>query len=203
MKNTLLNPVSEMDTKSPERQKEELLKNDKYKGLPEVEALKEQEQKEKQKQQKNKDNSKPASTTNPKESIEANEESKTSNETVPEVIPSKVQLENQLQEKLTALKSEYNAKLNQLLASAKAEYKQVKSGEKEVSVSKLAKNYLNLGNAMEAECDARVYASIAYTENMLKKYNYDTSIIKEARQTYQNTKEERRQRLLDKLLNYI
>jgi hypothetical protein len=178
--NYLFNPVSELDKATTEKQQEIILSNDQYIELPEVKELKQQ--------------------------LEAKHAGKGVNwpQTADsDSVLTKAEIESQLQQKLNNLQGEYNGKINGLLSSARSEYVQVKSGSKSGSVGSLAKKYMNMGKALEAECDARVYAAIAYAENELAQYNYKSNIPEQARKTYKQSKDERRVQLFDKLASYL
>ena len=108
-------------------------------------------------------------------------------------------IENQLRQKLSALQSEYNGKLAGLIASAQKEYRQAQAGQKEVSKKELLQKYMNLADSIESQCDARVYAAIAYTENELAEYGYQSTVPEQARKIYQESKKERRKQLLNRL----
>lgn len=175
--NNVINSQSDLDKKSAEEQKKELLTNEEFKNLPEVVALEEQVS-----QMEKKD-----STTTPK------------NANTNKSIPSQSNIENNLKEKLQSLQSEYNGRINGLVATAKKEYQQIQSGQKTESKTELAKKYVNMANGLETQCDARVYAAIAYAENQLQQYGYQSNYPEQARNVYQQTKKERRKQLLSKL----
>lgn len=111
---------SDLDAKSSEQQKQELLTNEKYKDLPEVIALKQQVN-----EAENKGDELSKGTSNRK--------------------TSQAEIENNLKQKLAALQGEYNGKLGGLIGSAKSEYMQIKSGKKSGSTSELASKYLGQG----------------------------------------------------------
>lgn len=168
-----LNPKSAMDAKTKEEQKQELLNNDRYKDLPEVKELRQQ----------------------------TNELEKSGNQPpnggAGQV--SQAEIENNLRQKLASLQGEYNSRINGLIASAKQEYIQIATGQKSGSKSALARKYLGLANQLEAECDARVYAAIAYAEEQLAMYGYHSNVTDQARAAYQQAKKARRQYLMSKL----
>lgn len=170
----ILDGQSDLDAKSLEEQKEELVTGKEFQNLPEVIELKKQEAELQQ-------------AAPEKESLDKKN------------TPSKEEIENNLKQKLSALQGEYNGKLGGLIASAKGEYRQIASGQKSGSKSQLAEKYLGLAKSLEAQCDARVYAAIAIAENDLQKYGYRSDIMGNARQEYQQQKKERRRQLLSKL----
>ncbi|KJS15185.1 MAG: hypothetical protein VR69_14965 [Peptococcaceae bacterium BRH_c4b] len=173
MNNYVLNAKSDLDSKTAKEQ--ELLSSDKFKDLPEVKALKQQ--------------------------VDHLHEDSSGNNVLdnkaPNPIPSRQDIEKNLRKKMTALQSEYNGRLNGLISQAKSEYVQAKKEKKKISNSQLAQKYMGLAEGVEAECDARAYAVIAYAENELTRYNYSAGIADEARKAYQQAKSQRRIDLLD------
>lgn len=177
-----------MDSKTKDEQKNELLTKKEFSDLPEVQALKEQE-----KELKNGD----ALDAKAGQGVPSSDNKNTAQVTNDNSI--KADIENRLKQKLSSLQGEYNANISGLIASAKKEYTQIASGQKSGSKAALAQKYLGLAQGLEAQCDARVYAAIAYAENELQEYGYQSSVPEQARQAYQQQKKERRQQLLNKL----
>ena len=173
----IINAKSELDKKSKQEQTAEILNNQEFENLPEVKELKQQVNQFDQQ----KDDVSGAKVN------------------APGGVPSQADIENKLKQKLAALQSEYNGKISGLLAAARKEYSQIQSGQISVSKRELAEKYIGLAESIEAQCDARVYAAIAYAENELIGYGYQSSVPGEARQVYQSTKSERRKQLLSKL----
>lgn len=174
-----LESESNLDSKSAEKQEEVLLTSEEFKDLPEVIALKQQVQE-----------------TNGKDETAAQMEGVKG---TLETVPSQSDIESNLKQKLSSLQAEYNGRLAGLISAAQNEYKKLETGQVKESKIELAKKYITLADGLESQCDARVYAAITYAENELTRYGYDTGIAEEARKHYQQTKKERR----NKLLNYI
>lgn len=173
----IINAKSELDKKSKQEQTAEILNNQEFENLPEVKELK---------QQVNQFDQQKDDVSGAKGNA-------------PDGVPSQADIENKLKQKLAALQSEYNSKISGLLAAARKEYSQIQSGQISVSKRELAEKYIGLAENIEAQCDARVYAAIAYAENELIGYGYQSSVPGESRQVYQSTKSERRKQLLSKL----
>ena len=89
--------------------------------------------------------------------------------------------------------------MNALVGRAKAEYIQLRSGNSKVELKALADKYIAMGNSLEAQCDARVYAAIAYAENQLEYFNHKSSVPGQARQQYLREKAQRRKNLLNSI----
>ncbi|GAB6179477.1 hypothetical protein JCM14036_07960 [Desulfotomaculum defluvii] len=184
----VLNGTSELDTKTGEEQKTELLTKEEFAALPEVQELKEQEEQLERVGVMEAGSGQAGASPGNKSTAQASD-----------AAPSKADIENRLKKKLVSLQGEYNGKLEGLIASAKGEYHQIVSGQRKGSKSALADKYLNLAQGLEAQCDARVYAAIAFAENELQEYGYQSSMPEQARQTYQQQKKERRKQLLSKI----
>lgn len=175
-----INSASELDSKTPEQQEEALVSSEEFKDLEEVSALKEQ-----------------VELMEDGKGAVAVTESAASDSVV--TVPSKTSIENGLRAKLIALQSEYTGKLNRLVGQAKAEYVQICSGKTRIGLDELARKYISIGSALESQCDARVYAAIAYAENQLVYYNYESSIPNQAREQYQTAKAQRRKAMLSSI----
>ncbi|MEW6698380.1 MAG: hypothetical protein ACOY35_02245 [Bacillota bacterium] len=171
----ILNAESDLDKKSKQEQTAEILSKEEFKELPEVKELKQQM-----------DNS---------NSQEAGSKEGDNSDT----IPSQKDIEKSLEQKLESLQGEYNSKINGLLAAARKEYTQIQTGQNSGSKTELAQKYLNLADGIEDQCDARVYAAIAYAENELAQYGYESDTPQKAREIYQQQKKERRKQLLSKI----
>lgn len=170
----ILNAESDLDKKSKQEQTAEILGNEEFKELPEVKELKQQMDK-------------------PNTEAGSKEGDPSSN------IPSQNDIENRLEQKLTALQGEYNSKIRGLLTAARKEYTQIQTDQNFGSKRELAQKYMDLAEGIEAQCDARVYAAIAYTENELARYGYESDTPQKAREIYQQQKKERRLQLFSKI----
>ena len=177
--NYVLNAKSDLDKKTVSEQEKQLLVNKEFADLPEVKALRQQLE------QLNKEGS--GDNTNPAADSA--------------FVPSRQDIENGFRTKMAALQSEYNGRVNALIAQAKSEYVRARQENKKISTSALAQKYIGLAGGVEAECDARAYAAIAYTENELSRYGYDTGITEDAREAYQQAKSQRKKELLSRMTN--
>jgi len=98
------------------------------------------------------------------------------------------------------LQSEYQGKLNNLLASAKAD---LKENDSKASLVKLAYNYLKKGQAMEKECDNRFYTILNEMKQELRQENLPMDLAREAEREYKSQKSQRRGHLLSVAKEYI
>lgn len=175
-----LNRQSDLDKKSKEEQSQAILSNEEYKDFPEVAELKKQ-----------------VEGISEGTSQENGQGKSLDNEGI--IPPTQAEIEADLKQKLIGLHNEYNSKLAGLANAAKQEFNQLESGQKRGSKKALVEKYFGMAESLEAQCDARVYAAINYTENELQKYGYQSDFPAQAREVYLKTKKERRQHFLSKL----
>jgi hypothetical protein len=190
-----INAASELDAKTPEEQEQTLVESEQFGDLEEVAALKEQVELIEE--------GKSPIVGKPSGGIEnsngsaggADGGSKDSGTRT----SSKKSIETNLRSKMYALQAEYNGKLNALASRAKAEYVRLRSSNSKVNLNVLASKYIGMGNSLEAQCDARVYAAIAFAENQLEYYSYQSSIPDKAREQYRREKAQRRKSMLNSI----
>ena len=196
-----INATSQLDEKTPEEQAQVLIGSDEYAGLEEVAALKEQLQRLKEGKSPVVEEGLEASGngSSPQGSEGYPENLDNSRESYSRSIPPKTAIENTLRTKMYSLQSEYNGKLNALVGQAKAEYVRLRASNSKVNAKDLASKYIAKGNSLEAQCDARVYAAIAYAENQLRFYNYKSTVAREAREQYVQVKAQRRKSLMNSI----
>lgn len=190
----LINGKSDLDEKSETELQTALITEEEYQDLPEVEELKKQ--------------------VSEMKGMGSGEPSQGALESpIPGVvssvgeggtqlgsnIPSQAEIEKKLRQKLSALQGEYSGRLGGLIGSAKREYRMIEAGKSSISKRQLAEKYMGMAQGLEGQCDARVYAAIAYAENELARYGYQSSVPAQAKKTYQQTKAERRKQLLNKI----
>ena len=175
-----INAVSELDAKTPEEQEEILVSSEDYQDLEEVVALKKQVE---------------AMEKGMGAAAEKENEAAAS----PSGILSKAAIENNLRTKLNSLQAEYTGRLNGLAGQAKSEYVGMRSKKAKVNLDALANKYIGLAGGLEGQCDARVYAAIAYAENQLELFNYESSMPGQARRQYQTIKAQRRKSMLSSI----
>lgn len=107
-----------------------------------------------------------------------------------------MKIEQKYRPQFLGLQAEYESKLNRLLGSALAEYKQVKSSRSNTSLRQLAKKYISAGQALEAESDGQFYALLANMENELGAAGLPTTLTDQLRANYIRLKNERRKQIL-------
>lgn len=195
-----INVASQMDKKTPEEQQQLLVGSDEYSDLEEVAALKEQLKRlEEGKPPLIEQDLEGSGSDSSGESRGGNPENRDNYPESYSRAPSKQGIENSLRKKMSSLQSEYNGKLNALVGQAKAEYVRLRASDSKVNVKDLANKYMAKGNSLEAQCDARVYAAIAYAENQLAFYNYKSAVPNEARKQYVKVKAQRRKSLMNSI----
>lgn len=105
-------------------------------------------------------------------------------------------IEQKYTDRLQSVGSGYEARINSLLSSAVIEYQAAKEGDPNADVSALAEQYLSAGRALEAECDARMYAILGEFENELRANSLPVDAAIRARSTYEAEKSSRAGQLL-------
>lgn len=101
------------------------------------------------------------------------------------------------------LQSEYQAELNNMLKSAKADLERAQKDESAASLAKLALHYLNRGRAMEKECDKRFYSQLKDMEKELRRENMPTGLVGAAEKEYKRMKAQRKEDLMSIAKGYI
>ena len=99
-----------------------------------------------------------------------------------------------------ALRDEYSGKVNALAGAAKAEYKQLPSDQRQEAALLLGAKYLEKGNALESECDARFNTILSQMQRELEAEGLPLTEVRIATQTYESQKNARREALLNEAM---
>lgn len=130
---------------------------------------------------------------------------KSENQPIKEVKPDPVKQEElknlivtKYQSSFLSLKNESIGALNSLLSQAKAELNSIPQDKKASSTLSLGVKYLNLGRALESECDSKFYALLSQMEQELKSSGLTTEAVDAAKNQYSTEKSARRKLLMSK-----
>jgi hypothetical protein len=99
-----------------------------------------------------------------------------------------------------ALRDEYSGKINALAGAAKAEYKQLPSDQRQEAALLLGAKYLEKGNALESECDARFHTILSQMQRELEAEGLPLTEVQTVMQTYESQKNARREALLNEAM---
>jgi len=111
-------------------------------------------------------------------------------------------IEQKYRPQFSALKNEYDARINNLAAAGMAEYNSYKQSGKNPPVMQLVKKYLGAGQALEAECDQKFNLLLATMEQDLKAADLPLNIIKNAKDEYNAQKAARKKQLIQNGLKF-
>lgn len=179
---SFINAGSDLDVKTKAEQSEELLANPEFKELPEVIELKHQLEQ----------------LAGGSDNTGGQVQGGLPGVTAPGPFTQQ-EIEGKLRQRMLVLQAEYNGRMNGLIASAKKEYIQLQSGQTNVSKKDLLQKYLGMVEKLEAECDARIYATLAIAENQLDSQGLTSAVPDEARAAYRMAKKDKRQEILSKI----
>jgi len=110
--------------------------------------------------------------------------------------PLQVQIEQKYTQKLQSVGGSYEGRLNGLIATAISDYQAAKNADPNADITPLVNKYYAEGQALQAECDAKVYAILDEFENELRANSLPTDAALNARATYEAAKSERARQLL-------
>ncbi|MCF8011608.1 MAG: hypothetical protein K9L17_08830 [Clostridiales bacterium] len=112
-------------------------------------------------------------------------------------------IENKYKPEFTALREEYDAKIDNLINQALNEYRGYKEEGKDPPVLSLARKYIQSGNQLENECDKKFYNLLDKMKKELKKENLPLNIVEKAEKDYKDQKARGKKELIDKGLKFI
>lgn len=110
--------------------------------------------------------------------------------------PLQAAIEQKYIDRLQSIGSGYEARINSLLSSAVIEYQAAREDDPNADVSALAEQYLSAGRALEAECDAKMYAILGEFESELRANSLPVAAAFRARSTYEAEKSSRAGQIL-------
>ncbi len=117
-------------------------------------------------------------------------------QTSPAQNPLQAQIEQKYTERLQSTGSSYEGRLNSLLASAVADYQAAKKADPNADITPLTNKYYAAGQALEAECDAKMYAILDAFENELRANSLPVDAAVRARAAYDAAKSDRAGQIL-------
>lgn len=107
--------------------------------------------------------------------------------------PSYISIVNDYNNKLEALRSDFEKELGDLMARAMADY-----SKGELSTIQLASKYLSSGTKLEKSSDSRFNEVVKDMEKELKTNGYDTAVIKDVKAYYTSFKETKKSDLISR-----
>lgn len=120
--------------------------------------------------------------------------------TVPQTSSAQTSLQAQIEQKYTerlqSVGSAYQGKLNGLAASAFSDYQSAKTADPNADLTPLTNKYYAAGQALEAECDAEMYAIMSAFESELRVNSFPVDAAAGARAAYDAAKANRAGQLL-------
>lgn len=106
------------------------------------------------------------------------------------------QIEQKYTDRLQSVGAGYEGRLNGLVAAALNDYQAAKTADPNADITPLANKYYAEGQALQAECDAKMYAILDAFENELRANSLPVDAALNARATYESTKSNRANQLL-------
>lgn len=103
----------------------------------------------------------------------------------------------------TNLESAYQRELDRLVNSAKADYIAIKNGKKDMSLTRLAREYISAGKNLEKQADHNFSQVLGEMKEELKEHNLSTDLAKQAEEEYKRQKSEMRKVMLKQVASYI
>ncbi|MFZ5596165.1 MAG: hypothetical protein ACOY31_04040 [Bacillota bacterium] len=94
------------------------------------------------------------------------------------------------------LRDVYREELDHLIASAKADYRDVKSGKKHTPLARLAVEYGKAGESLEKDCDMAFSRVLGAMGAELNANNLPDDLVRQAQSEYDRQKEEARQEIM-------
>ncbi|TEB08149.1 hypothetical protein Psch_01704 [Pelotomaculum schinkii] len=117
-------------------------------------------------------------------------------QTSPAQNPLQAQIEQKYTARLQSTGSSYESRLNSLLASAAGDYQAAKKADPNAGITPLTNKYYAAGQALEAECDAKMYAILDAFENELRANSLPVDAAVRARAAYDAAKSDRAGQIL-------
>jgi hypothetical protein len=106
------------------------------------------------------------------------------------------QIEQKYTERLQSTGSSYEGRLNSLLASAAGDYQAAKKADPNADITPLTQKYYAAGQALQAECDTKMYAILDAFENELRANSLPADAAVKAKAAYDAVKSDRAGQIL-------
>lgn len=101
------------------------------------------------------------------------------------------------------LRNAYQGELNRLVESAKGDYAAAKSDRKDISLSRLAIEYINAGRNLEKEADKSFNNILDEMRSELKANELPVNLAREAEKEYQEQKKILRKDMMQQVARYV
>jgi len=101
-----------------------------------------------------------------------------------------------------SMEAQYRQELNRLMESAKADYIAVKRGQKDISISRLAVEYVSAGRQLEKEADRNFNRMLGNLRSELKAQGLPMDMADQAQRQYNEQKSQMREELLQQVERY-
>ncbi len=101
-----------------------------------------------------------------------------------------------------SMEAQYKQELNRLVESAKADYIAVKRGQKDITISRLALDYVNEGKKLEKDADQEFFRILGNLRSELKVQGLPMDMADQAEKHYKEQKSQMRKDLLMQLARY-
>ncbi len=102
----------------------------------------------------------------------------------------------------TSMEAQYKQELNRLLESAKSDYIAVKSGQKNISIGRLALEYINAGKQLEKDADRNFNRVLGDLRSELKTQGLPMDMADQAERHYIEQKSRMRKDMLLQVARY-
>lgn len=102
-----------------------------------------------------------------------------------------------------AMEKFYRHELNRLVESARADYRAVKSGVRDISLSQLAGEYIRAAWNLEKEADRNFNTVLGSLKEELRANNLPVDLARQAEREYKQHKTQQRKELLSKAAKYV
>jgi len=102
----------------------------------------------------------------------------------------------------TSMEAQYKQELNRLLESAKSDYIAVKSGQKNISIGRLALEYINAGKQLEKDADRNFNRVLGDLRSKLKTQGLPMDMADQAERHYIEQKSQMRKDMLLQVARY-
>lgn len=142
----------------------------------------------------NGDVEKPANSKNHADSIQTGENTVSKDYEVSATVET---IKEKYEPRFKYMEDSYEKKLHDLIMQGINEYNEMKKNGENISKIEMGNRYYTTGRKLEAGCDKSFEWLLGQMEEDLKKASLPQDLIQETRQTYKDTKDQRRQQLLD------
>ncbi|WP_347489300.1 hypothetical protein ABDB91_19070 [Desulfoscipio sp. XC116] len=111
-------------------------------------------------------------------------------------------VENTYMRIFTSMENRYRRELTRLLDSATADYIAVKKGQKDISIGRLALEYINAGKQLEKDADRNFDRVLGDLRSELKEQGLPMDMADQAQEHYKDLKSQLRKDMLQKVARY-